>query len=47
MNYFLNWISEHLRKSKVFWASALVEAGNDHVTRSCMPPNLEIPNHIL
>ena len=31
------------KKSKTFWASALVEAGAGLDTYSCVPPTLEIP----
>ena len=41
----INWVSEGLKKSKTFWASALVEAGANQNTGSCMSPTLEMSYH--
>ena len=39
----INRISQDPKKSKVFWANALVEAGAGQHTGSCIPPTLEMP----
>ena len=41
----INWVSQGLKKSKTFWASALVEPGDSQDINSCMQPTLKMSYH--